>query len=71
MPNLPLAVVLLASAVKLTPSQKAERRARRRRFMLQLRLAVQKEKAERAERHATRTQSPRRGEPRSRRPSRR
>ncbi|MFB9720279.1 hypothetical protein [Planobispora longispora] len=72
MPNLPLAIaVLLLPVLRLTPAEKAERRARRRRFLLQLRLAVQQDKAERAERHATRTQPPSRGRPRSRRPSRR
>ncbi|KAB8195692.1 hypothetical protein FH608_009235 [Nonomuraea phyllanthi] len=46
-------------------------RARRRRLLHTLRLAVQKEKAERVERHAGIRQAPRAGRPRTRRPSRR
>ncbi|TDE54554.1 hypothetical protein E1295_14895 [Nonomuraea mesophila] len=46
-------------------------RARRRRLQLALRLAVRKEKEERAERHAGIRRSPRAGRPRTRRASRR
>ncbi|GAA2877693.1 hypothetical protein [Nonomuraea rubra] len=46
-------------------------RARRRRLLLELRLAVRKEKEERAERHAGLRQEPRAGKPRTRRASRR
>jgi hypothetical protein len=67
--RLPLAGVLLASALKITPAEKAERRARRRESLKLLRLAVRKEKAERSERHATQIQQPREGRPRTRRPS--
>ncbi|GIH92046.1 hypothetical protein Psi01_26760 [Planobispora siamensis] len=69
--RLPLTVVLFASALKLTHAEKAERRARRRRFLRELRLSVQQEKAERAERHAAQVQLPREGRPRTRRASRR
>ncbi|MBG0828852.1 hypothetical protein HS041_13845 [Planomonospora sp. ID67723] len=71
MVKLPLIGVLLASALKLTPAEKAGRRARRREFLKNLRLAVQKEKAERSERHAAQARQPREGRPRTRRPSRR
>ncbi|TMR88449.1 hypothetical protein [Nonomuraea basaltis] len=46
-------------------------RAKRRRLLLTLRLAVQKEKAERSERHAGIRREPRAGRPRARRASRR
>ncbi|MFG1702354.1 hypothetical protein ACFLIM_04095 [Nonomuraea sp. M3C6] len=46
-------------------------RARRRQLLLALRLAVQKEKGERSERHAGIRQAPRAGKPRTRRASRR
>ncbi|MFB4282163.1 hypothetical protein ACBJ59_43200 [Nonomuraea sp. MTCD27] len=46
-------------------------RAKRRRLLLAMRLTVQKEKAERAERHANIRQAPRAGKPRTRRASRR
>jgi hypothetical protein len=46
-------------------------RARRRVLRLAQRLAVQKDKAERTERHAAIDSEPRAGRPRSRRPSRR
>ncbi|SDG92984.1 hypothetical protein SAMN05421869_10146 [Nonomuraea jiangxiensis] len=46
-------------------------RAKRRRLLLALRIGVQQEKAERAERHATIRQEPRAGKPRTRRASRR
>ncbi|GAA3445162.1 hypothetical protein [Planomonospora venezuelensis] len=69
--TLPLAGVLLASALRPTRTEKAVRRARRREFLKQLRLAVRKEKAERSERHAMQVRQPREGRPRTRRPSRR
>ncbi|MCK2219832.1 hypothetical protein MF672_039455 [Actinomadura sp. ATCC 31491] len=53
-----------------TPQIKANR-ARRRRLLLALRITVQKEKAERSERHAGIRQAPRAGKPRTRRASRR
>ncbi|MET7329884.1 hypothetical protein [Nonomuraea sp. NPDC005650] len=46
-------------------------RARRRQLLLTVRVAVQKEKAERSERHAGIRQEPRAGKPRTRRASRR
>ncbi|MEU4572933.1 hypothetical protein ACBI99_25835 [Nonomuraea sp. ATR24] len=46
-------------------------KARRRRLQLDRRLAVRKEKEERAERHAGIRQEPRAGTPRTRRASRR
>ncbi|MFC5825508.1 hypothetical protein [Nonomuraea insulae] len=46
-------------------------KANRRRLQLTLRLAVQKEREERAERHAGIRQEPRAGRPRTRRASRR
>ncbi|MEU6999212.1 hypothetical protein [Nonomuraea sp. NPDC046570] len=58
------------AAPRRTASVKANR-ARRRHLLLLLRLAVQQEKAERAERHAALDRRPRGGEPRTRRASRR
>jgi hypothetical protein len=46
-------------------------RVRRRRLLLTVRVAVQKEKAERSERHAGINRAPRAGTPRTRRASRR
>ncbi|MBB5778421.1 hypothetical protein HD596_005177 [Nonomuraea jabiensis] len=59
---------------KSSPPKTAEskaHRARRRRLLHTLRLAVQKEKSERSERHAGVRQEPRAGKPRTRRASRR
>ncbi|HEX4813249.1 MAG TPA: hypothetical protein VFV66_10915 [Nonomuraea sp.] len=64
----------MAKTPKSSPPKSAKtkaHRARRRRLLLTLRLTVQKEKAERAERHAGIRQEPRAGRPRSRRASRR
>ncbi|WP_188196415.1 hypothetical protein [Nonomuraea sp. SYSU D8015] len=64
----------MAKTPKSSPPKSAKtkaNRARRRKLLLTLRLTVQKEKAERSERHAGIKQEPREGRPRTRRASRR
>ncbi|WP_113698716.1 hypothetical protein [Nonomuraea lactucae] len=64
----------MAKTSKPSPPKTAKikaNRVRRRVLRLAQRLAVQKEKTERAERHAAIDHEPRAGKPRTRRPSRR
>ncbi|MGN9838055.1 hypothetical protein ACTMTI_08025 [Nonomuraea sp. H19] len=64
----------MAKTPKSSPPKSARtkaNRAKRRRLLLTLRLAVQNEKAERSERHAEIRRAPRAGTPRTRRASRR
>ncbi|MBE1562443.1 hypothetical protein [Nonomuraea africana] len=64
----------MAKTPKTAPKPSATARThreRRRSLLLQLRLAVQKDKADRAERHAGLKRQPRQGTPRTRRASRR
>ncbi|GAA0400237.1 hypothetical protein Acor_22820 [Acrocarpospora corrugata] len=56
---------------KLTPAVRQARKARKKRLRNQLRQAINEQKAERAERHATDAPVPRDGAPRTRRASRR
>jgi hypothetical protein len=61
----------LSPSLKMTPAEKAARRARRRELAYALRLAVRKTKAERSERRGGRSDPPARDTHRSRRASRR